>query len=157
MDTAYPIHASSARLRLRVPARRHDRDWFEAAAAQLALQPGIRAVRCHPGRAGLTLQLAPRAMPTAPFAQRALRAAGISVAPRADAPRVSMPANPDKTKLTQPRMPRASAGLRPDRRTIALALFLLLLARHLLRNGWLAPGLALAWYLWERFPALRRR
>jgi hypothetical protein len=53
-------------------------------------------------------------------------------------------------------LPAHTQGLRADRRTLALGIFLLLLTRHLLRSGWLAPGLALAWFIWESFPSLRR-
>jgi hypothetical protein len=142
LETAHQIHASSARLRLRVPSRRHDAAWFSAVRSTLGAQATITEVRADPMRGVLTLGLR-GAVGTDPAARAALlAAAGICIA---------LP-GPER------RLPPSAAlrGLRPDRRTLAWGLFLLLLTRHLLRSGWLAPGLALLWLLWESFPALRR-
>ena len=181
MEAAYPVHVSSARLRLRVPARRGDAAWFDTAADVLAQQPGIAAAHAHADRASLTLHLAARPVDSIETIAPALVAAGIRIAgSRPEQPvmatrgarRQHPETPPDRTgPRAHRRIARggnghrgedaaptpSSAGLRADRRTIALALFLLLLARHLLRNGWLLPGLALAWYLWERFPPPRPR
>lgn len=147
-ETAHPIHSSRHRLRLRIPARRWDHKWFDAAAAALAAQPGVAEVRLDAARAVLTLRFAATAYAARTDYEQLLAAAGIRVAPPASA----------CSHATAP-LPRACevSGLRAGRRTIALWIFLLLLARGLLRSGWLAPGLALLWLLWESFPALRHR
>jgi len=142
LETAHLLHASSARLRLRVPSRRHDAAWLGAVRATLGAQPAVTEVRADPGRGVLTLGFR-GAAGTDPAARAALLAtAGIRIAPP----------NAHRRLAEAP----AAHGLRADRRTIALGVLLLLLARHLLRSGWLAPGLALLWFLWESFPALRR-
>lgn len=142
LETAHQLHASSARLRLRVPARRHDAAWFSAVRSALAAQAAVTEVHADPVRGVLTLGLR-GAEGTDPLARAALlAAAGICI----------VPPGPER------RLPTSAAlhGLRADRRTLAWGVFLLLLTRHLLRSGWLAPGLALLWLLWESFPALRR-
>jgi hypothetical protein len=155
MEAAYLVHQSSGRLRLRLPGRRRDARWLEAAALALRQAPGIVAVRSCAATACLTLHLATRAGHATAVVQPALNAAGIRLVGLAPSPR-SAPHHPQCTPPPAPPQPTAAAGLRADRRTLALALFLLLLARHLVRSGWLVPGLALAWYLWESLPMLRR-
>lgn len=156
MEAVYPVHVSSTRLRLRVPKRRHDTAWLEAVAATLAAQPGISAVKVHPGRAALTLQLVPAPGTTDSTVPQALAAADLRIAEYAPA-LAGPPLNRTRSQQrTSTSLPQTSAGLHADRRMIALVVFLLLLSRQLLRNGWLAPGLALAWLLWESVPSLRR-
>jgi hypothetical protein len=159
METAYLVHGSSVRLRLRVPARRYDRGWFVKVKARLLSQPDVLDVRTNPELATLTLHLRTRSMrPAYGSAASVLTAVGVGIARR---PPLSdpMPARARKQRATTVRgdvAPAHTRGLRADRRTLALGIFLLLLTRHLLRSGWLAPGLALAWFLWESFPPLRR-
>ena len=151
MEAAYLVHQSSARLRLRVPARRHNGPWLETAAIALRQAPGITSVRSCAATACLTLHLAAQTRSAAALAQPALRTAGIRLV-GSPSPRIAA----HHPQCTPPPQPIAATGLRADRRTLALTLFLLLLARHLVRSGWLVPGLALAWYLWESLPILRR-
>jgi hypothetical protein len=147
-EPAHPIHSSRRRLRLRIPARRWDHTWFDAAAAALAAQPGVEGVRLDAARAVLTLRFATSAYAARTDYEPLLAAAGISV---------TRPARARSHANAPQACGCAVSALRADRRTIALWIFLLLLARGLLRSGWLAPGLALLWLLWESFPALRHR
>jgi hypothetical protein len=157
MDAAHPVHTSCSRLRLRIPARRRDAAWFAEVAAALAAQPEVIAIRTDAGRASLTLHLRPDAMAPADLrAGRALAAAGLHLVQHTPpTPSVRAPRAGRKPALGA--SSRQVRTLRADRRTLALGVLLLLLTRHLLRNGWLAPGLALAWFLWESFPMLRHR
>jgi hypothetical protein len=159
METAYLVHRSSMRLRLRVPARRYDRGWFAKVKAGLVSQPDVLDVGTNPGLATLTLHLRPGSgRPASGGAAPLLRAVGLHIAQPQRQPD-AMPARATRQRGTTVRgdmLPAHSQGLRADRRTLALGIFLLLLTHHLLRSGWLAPGLALAWFLWESFPSLRR-
>lgn len=152
MEAAYLVHQSSGRLRLRLPTRRRDARWLAGAAVALRQAPDIVAVRSCAATACLTLHLATRTRHAAAVAQPALSAAGIRLVGSAPSPRTTA----HDPQRAAPPQPTAADGLRADRRTLALAVFLVLLARHLVRSGWLVPGLALAWYLWESFPLLRR-
>lgn len=49
-------HRLPGRLRLRVVSRRDDAAWFERAAAGLAADPAVRAVRANPGTASLLVE-----------------------------------------------------------------------------------------------------
>lgn len=155
MEAAYLVHQSSGRLRLRLPARRRDARWLEAKAVALRQAPGITAVRSCAATACLTLHLATRTGHATAVVQPALNAAGIRLVGSAASSRPPSP-HPQRTPPPAPPQATAAAGLRADRRTLALTVFLLLLARHLVRSGWLVLGLALAWYLWESLPLLRR-
>lgn len=154
METAYLVHGSSGRLRLRVPARRHDRAWFAAAETALLTRPGILAVQTDADRAVLTLHLQPTAA-HGPQRQAALTAAGIRLAQSAPPPALQHAAQGPADARTQRRSGPELHGLQANRRTLALGVFLLLLTRQLLRSGWLIPGLALAWVLWESLPVQR--
>jgi hypothetical protein len=154
MEAAYVVHSSSARLRLRVPARRHDRAWFTAVVSALRAQPGILTVGADAGRAVLTLHMQPAATSDARV-DTPLARAGIHLAaggqPRPARAAVKGPAVSARVKRSR----SLPFGLRADRRTLALGVFLLLLTHQLLRSGWLVPGLALVWLLWESLPTLR--
>jgi hypothetical protein len=149
LEPVYALHASQTRLRLRVPTRRRDAAWFAAAERVLATQPGISAVRSSPETATLTLHLAAGNGSAGPAVSTQLATAGLRLADRrAVLNPVQRPA-PAARRLG----PR---GVRLRRRDLALALFLLLLMRQMLRSGWLAPALALAWLLAETLPGRRR-
>jgi hypothetical protein len=159
METAYLVHGSSARLRLRVPARRYDRGWFAKVKTGLISQPDVLEVRTNPELATLTLRLRPGSGRTASGgATPLLTAIGVRIV-QPQPQRNALPARAPRQHGRTVRgdiLPAHTQGLRADRRTLALGIFVLLLTHHLLRNGWLAPGLALAWFLWESFPSLRR-
>jgi hypothetical protein len=157
MEAAYPVHTSSNRVRLRIPARRHDGVWFSAVAAALSTQPDVRAVRTDADRASLTLQLQASAANTAlARVEPALAAARIRLTGLPPSGRRPYGASRNDSKRVNGAPLGRPGALRADRRTLALGVLLLLLTRSLLRSGWLAPALALAWFLWESFPALRR-
>ncbi len=111
----------------------------------LVAQPGVAGVQTDAARASLTLHFRTDAAGLAVRRAAVLAAAGIRAEAQPQGPGV------DYT------VPVAGARLRADRRTIALGILLLLLTRNLIRSGWLAPGLALLWFLWESLPALRGR
>lgn len=149
LEPVYALHASQTRLRLRVPGRRRDAAWFAAAERVLATQPGISAVRSSPETATLTLHLAAGNGSAGPAVSTQLATAGLRLADR-------------RAVLNPVQRPAPAArrlglrGVRLRRRDLALGLFLLLLMRQMLRSGWLAPALALAWLLAETLPGRRR-
>lgn len=170
LERALALHASSSRLRLRVPTRRNDAVWFNDTAHRLRAQPGITAVRCSPAIATLTIGLAsphqgPRADP-----RQALQRAGLDARlthramdaehrhGSAHGPLHGAEPEPPEDRSQSVAWAQGPGLLQPtriDRRKLALAVFLLLLLRHLWRSGWLLPGLALAWFLMESLPSLR--
>jgi hypothetical protein len=160
-ETAQRLHGSSTRVRLRVPGRHRDVRWFDETASRLRTQPGVVGVRYSPGTATLTIQLDPSHRKPTPDPLAALRRVGINV-------RTTDPAVDAGHGGRQPTRPRPDPGPDPavlrlgllqttriDRRQLALAVFLLLLVRHLWRSGWLLPALALGWFLMESLPSLR--
>jgi hypothetical protein len=149
LEPVHAIHASQTRLRLRVPGRRCDAAWFAAVERVLATQPGISAVRVSPETATLTLHLAAGNGSAGPAVSTQLATAGLRLADR--------PALPTPVQRPAPAArPLRLRGARLRRRDLALGLFLLLLMRQMLRSGWLAPALALAWLLAETLPGRRR-
>jgi hypothetical protein len=150
LEPVHAIHASQTRLRLRVPGRRRDAAWFAAVERVLATQPGISAVRASPATATLTLHLDAGNGAAGPAVSTQLATAGLRLADqqRAVPTPVQRPAPAAR--------PLRLRGVRLRRRDLALALFLLLLIRQMLRSGWLAPALALAWLLAETLPGRRR-
>lgn len=149
LEPAHAVHASQTRLRLRVPTRRRDATWFAGVERVLATQPGIGAVRVSPETATLTLHLDAGNGAAGPAMATRLAAAGLRLADRPALP------TPVQQPAPAPR-PLRLRGMRLRRRDLALALFLLLLIRQMLRSGWLAPALALAWLLAETLPGRRR-
>jgi hypothetical protein len=146
LESAHAVHRSRARLRLRVPARRHDATWFGEVERALITQPGIADVHVSPATGTLTLRLDAEDAAAPPVAAR-LAAAGLRLADDGAAP-----ARRSARATTSLRL----GSVRLRRRDLALGLFLLLLMRQLLRSGWLAPALALAWFLAETLPGRRR-
>ena len=144
-------------MRLRVPGRHRDARWFDETASRLRTQPGVVGVRYSPGTATLTIQLDPSHRKPTPDPLAALRRVGIEVRTTDSA----LDPGHGKRQRTGSRPDAAGfrSGLlqttRIDRRQLALAVFLLLLVRHLWRSGWLLPALALGWFLMESLPSLR--
>ncbi len=53
--TGYVTHRTRNRLRVRVPERRHDRDWWQRLREALRRQPGVSCVDANPLTAGLLI------------------------------------------------------------------------------------------------------
>jgi len=140
------IHHTARRMRLRVPARRHDAGFFRALEAHLQQIPQIEAALARPETATVLLRFAEGDSDAVTAALSALEVLSFTPAGEQSARRL------DTVAAAQ-----ASAGnaldavgtAARDRRKLAFAVLVLLLIRRLLRGGYLAPGLALLWLIYE--------
>jgi len=56
LPEAYVAHASMARLRLRIPSRRHDQAFFDRVCERLAARAEVVAAKANPATASLLIQ-----------------------------------------------------------------------------------------------------
>jgi hypothetical protein len=132
-------------MRLKVPSRRHDTAFFARLEQQLAAIPEIEAALMTPATASVLLRFAEGEGDGVAAAIDALE--GIALA-KPDANRAASP-HETAANETEPALQQGNASDRVDRRALAFTVLVLLLLRQLLRGGWLAPGLALVWFLFE--------
>lgn len=142
---AHLVHQSRRRLRLKIPSRRHDDAFFERLEQHLALIPKIEAAAVNPATASISLQYAPDEGDCIAAALEALALVRLAK-PESSGARPDHPATDDRISASNR---TAIASARGDRRALAFTVMLLLLLRQRLRGGWLAPGLALLWFLFE--------
>jgi hypothetical protein len=133
-------------MRLKVPSRRHDTAFFERLEQQLAAIPEIEATLMTPATASVLLRFAEGEGDGVAAAVDALE--GIALA-KPDANRAASPNETAANEAAEPSLQQGNASGRVDRRALAFTVLVLLLLRQLLRGGWLAPGLALVWFLFE--------
>lgn len=132
-------------MRYKVPSKRYDRAFFAKLEQRLAEIPAIESAVIRPETAGVLLHFADGEGDGIAAALDALQIlslggthASAASTPQAGAAEGAEPAA------------QAQATGRIDRRAPAFkVLALQLLLRQILRGGWLAPGLALLWFLFE--------
>jgi hypothetical protein len=160
-EAAIPVHETGDRLRVRVPSRRYDRYWFETVCRSLRAQPGVLEVSSRPSTGSISIRFDTARKALRRDSSPILAAVGLRIAVRRSEGGATHGANAQER---DPAMPIRAAngprfGLVQDRRIrrehLALAVLAMLLLRNLIRSGWMLPGLALIWFLLERFPELR--
>lgn len=131
-------------MRYKVPSKRYDPAFFAKLEQRLAEIPAIESAVIRPETAGVLLHFAEGEGDGIAAALDALQIlslggthASAASTPQAGAAEGAEPAA------------QAQATGRIDRRALAFTVLALLLLRQILRGGWLAPGLALLWFLFE--------
>jgi len=142
--SAHLVHRTARRMRYKVPSKRQDRAFFAKLEQRLAEIPAIESAVIRPETAGVLLHFAEGEGDGIAAALDALQilSLGGTQASGSSSPRTD----------TATRTDNAAQGLttaRIDRRALAFTVLMLLVLRQILRGGWLAPGLALLWFLFE--------
>jgi hypothetical protein len=144
--TARVVHRTARRMRLRVPSMRHDSGFFRTLEAQLRQIPKIEAVLTMPRTASVLIRFADGDGDVIAAALEALEILSLEHAGTHPERRL------DAIKAAPGSANRLLDNLRGgavDRRRLAFAVFVLLLAHRLLRGTYVAPGLALLWFIYE--------
>lgn len=149
--SAHLLHQTRRRMRLKVPSRRHDTAFFKRLEQQLAAIPKIEAAIMTPATASVLLSFAEGEGDSVAAALDALESISLAK-PEHNGTGLSDDRTNDDT---EPPSQQAAAGGTVDRRALAFTVLVLLLLRQLLRGGWLAPALALLWFLFEVLRAQR--
>lgn len=141
-------------MRLRVPSRRHDAPFFAHLQKQIETIPKIESSLVTPKTASVLLRFAEG---DASGIDAALEELGIlSVVESSNQTTAAFGGNGvDQSADSSRQTNRSPANGGVDRRALAFTVLLLLLLRQLLRGGWLAPGLAFVWLLFEVWQARR--
>jgi hypothetical protein len=140
---AHLVHQTRRRMRFKIPTKRHDQAFFAQLEQRLAELPKIEAALVTPETASVLLSFAEGNGATIAAALDALEI--VSVAGKD----TGAGAEDAEHAEDRDRLSRALASGRVDRRALAFTVLVLLLLRQLLKGGWLAPGLALIWFLLE--------
>jgi hypothetical protein len=143
---AHAVHRTSARLRLRIPARRYDEPYFSALTRRLAELPGVVEAIATPHTAGVLLRLEPgsRLDPVAAIEEEGI----LHIVEGA------RPLSPTLTGMSRAthRMDETLAGFTggvADLRTLTFAMLVGLGLVQAARGQLMAPGLSLLWYAFE--------
>jgi len=135
-------------MRLKIPSRRQDAAFFARLKRQIEAIPKIESARVTPQTASALLLFAEGDGSAIAAALETLDIVSIVESGRSEAGTASANrGDPAGDPDTQTYAGLASG--RTDRRALAFTVFLLLVLRQLLRGGWLAPGVALIWLLFE--------
>lgn len=143
---AFAIHRTSGRLRLRIPDRRHDSDFFAELAQRLGAIPGVSDVAVNPATAGVLIRLDPDS--------------GLDPLPSIEGTglvQVTDGAPPLSPALSAVRRGarridqamEATTGHILDLRTLGFGFLVLLAVRQALRGQIAAPAVPLFWYAFE--------
>lgn len=145
-ETAWIVHQTAGRLRLRLPQRRKDRDYLDALAAAAAALPGIVAAQANPVTGSLLLLYEEHAADT--FAE--------ALDHLVDAHGIVLQFGTPPLPPVRPTLQRGLAGIdsylgqvsqqSTDLRSLGVLLFLLLGVVQLARGQVLAPASSLLWY-----------
>jgi hypothetical protein len=143
---AFAIHRTSGRLRLRIPDRRHDSDFFAELAQRLGALPGVRDVAANPASAGVLIRLDPD---SALDPLRSIEGTGLVRV--MDGPPPLSPALSGVRRAAR-RIDEAlgeASGNILDLRTLGFGFLVLLAFRQALRGQIAAPAVPLFWYAFE--------
>lgn len=142
---AYVTHRTPTRLRIRVPARRHDAEWWQRVGAELREVPGISAVEINPLTASMLVHHDAGFEPA-----RAL--VGNELLSLADERRVARGSLLDQVRerfaSIDAAISAASDG-KVDLASLALLGLGALILQQVLRGNVTAPAVTLAWYAAE--------
>jgi hypothetical protein len=143
---AHPVHRARGRLRLRIPARRHDSSFFVRLVEQLSALPGVLQVTADPVTAGVLIRFDPTdaADPVATIERSGLLRLVEST------PTLS-PALTSVRRIVE-RMDQGLADATRgvgDLRTLTVMLLLILAARQATRGQFLGPATSLLWSAYE--------
>jgi hypothetical protein len=144
--SAHLVHRTAGRMRLRVPTKRNDQVFFADLEERLRQVPRIEKALARPQTAGVLLHFAEGDGDRIAKAIDALDILSIDdLGARATRRLDAIVPNPDNAISLLHALRSGSI----DRRKIAFAVFMLLLLHRLLRGGYVAPGLALIWLIYE--------
>ncbi|MBO0733523.1 MAG: hypothetical protein J2P49_04245 [Methylocapsa sp.] len=140
------VHMTPHRLRIRVPAKRHDKRYFLAARQHLAEQPGVRGVEVNPATASILIH--------SQDSMAFLDALG-SGGPFAVIDQPSAPAQASTLEQARQQLGEWNAqlqrwtGSRHDARAYIFIALVLSAAYQLIRGDIFAPAATLLWYSGE--------
>jgi hypothetical protein len=135
-------HELPGRLRVRVPSRRHDHDYFARAADALAGCPGVEELDVNTATASLLVTHTTTTAAIRDFAQREGLFALASAPPPQPARR------PLPLRQMDGRLAEITGGAVGLREALALA-FLVMAVQQALRGNVMAPAASLLWYALE--------
>lgn len=140
------VHRTACRMRLRVPAKRNDQVFFADLEERLRRIPRIEKAVTRSQTAGVLLHFAEGDGDGIAAAIDRLEILSIDdPGGRATRRLDAIAPTPDNAISLLHALRSGSI----DRRKIAFAIFILLLMHRLLRGGYVAPGLALIWLIYE--------
>jgi hypothetical protein len=141
LPTAHIVHRLKGRLRLKVPGKRGDSDWFAATAARVQQVPGVRRVTVQTRSASILIVHRPGAQ-----LGEQLAAAGLFTLTDelVASPPVLDPIM-DGISRSHRRLARRTGG-RANLQTVLIAMLLLAAFVQTLRGQIMVPAVSFAWY-----------
>ena len=152
--TAYLVHATRGRLRVRVPERRRDIAWFRDAAARLSDCPGVEAIAANALTGSLLITGAVEQQDVIEFARARTLFEIVKAAPP------DSPGGPSERWLSAMgranRRFTAATGGHGDIGTALAAIFLVISVIQFARGQVAIPAVAALWYALDSLTLSRR-